>query len=77
MELAGQLLAILFEDLLKVCYCCCYFLITSIVLNECVRLQRFNSDIKRNVDKSLEKKHHAEMFDPLKFVRPDTIANGY
>jgi DNA-directed RNA polymerase III subunit RPC2 len=54
LELAGQLLALLFEDLFK----------------------RFNSDLKRNIDKSLEKRYRTEQFDAIKLMRPDTIATG-
>jgi DNA-directed RNA polymerase III subunit RPC2 len=54
LELAGDLLSLLFEDLFKT----------------------FNSLLKRNIDKTLEKHHHVHQFDALKHLRADTITNG-
>ena len=56
LELAGQLVALLFEDLFK----------------------RFNSDIKKYVDKVLSKpkSSKSEPFDVVRAIRTDTITNG-
>lgn len=55
LELAGSLLALLFEDLFK----------------------RFNSDLKRQADMILSKPNRAQSFDPMKFMRTDTITQGF
>jgi DNA-directed RNA polymerase III subunit RPC2 len=54
LELAGPLLALLFEDLLK----------------------KFNTDLKKEIDRFLSKSNRAAMFDVTKCFRPKTIADG-
>lgn len=54
LELAGNLLSLLFEDLFKI----------------------FNKDLKRQADQILSKPNHAQAFDIVKCIRPDTITNG-
>ena len=39
--------------------------------------KRFNSDIKRQADMILSKPNRANSFDVLKFMRSDTITQGF
>lgn len=57
LELAGQLLSLLFEDIFK----------------------RFNSDLKRNVDKVLSRKNRAQEFDVLRLLvlQTNMITSGF
>jgi DNA-directed RNA polymerase III subunit RPC2 len=55
LELAGGMIAVLFEDLLK----------------------KFNADLKKAAENSLEKaSHRTTQFDFVKLMRPDTISYG-
>ena len=39
--------------------------------------KRFNSDLKRQADMILSKPNRAQSFDPMKFMRTDTITQGF
>lgn len=39
--------------------------------------KRFNSDLKRQADMILSKPNRAQSFDPIKFMRTDTITQGF